>query len=56
METNDIEKTCVQKKEEEKEKNREKRPTHRIIYWYHRPLRPGEKAYMERYLNSFRKK
>ena len=25
-------------------------PHYRIVYWYDRPLRAGEKAYMERYL------
>jgi hypothetical protein len=57
METNAIENTCVQKDEPKKEKVRETETNrYHVIHWYHRPLRPGEKAYMERYLNSFRKK
>lgn len=29
-------------------------PHYRIVYWYDRPLRAGEKAYMERYLNGLK--
>lgn len=29
-------------------------PHYRTVYWYDRPLRAGEKAYMERYLNGLK--
>jgi hypothetical protein len=29
-------------------------PHYRIVYWHDRPLRAGEKAYMERYLNGLK--
>ena len=29
-------------------------PHYRMVYWHDRPLRSGEKAYMERYLNGLK--